>query len=537
MSDPAAVSRRAFFKNILPSSTNGQSNRRSASRTLSTGLEPFVPDATHPWDALRAGHLLRRTMMMPTWTDIQALVALGEPGKAVDQILNATNIPTPPSMANHATESLATANGNQVLIGQRISEWSSDAAALRAWWEALLLNAQTSLQEKMVVFWSGHFTSQFALGEKDYVVAPLLYRQNKLLRDHALGNFRDLVRGITLDGAMLVFLGGNQNTAGKPNENYARELMELFTCGLGQYSEGDVQEAARILTGWRVKMFIDQEAPGNVFDVYFNPPDHDTNAKTYLQTTFAAIDTPSNTQDLVKENEIYKMIDVLLTGDQTGSRQQAIAKFICRKLYRFFVYSSPTATDENVITAMADLFVQNNFEIKPVMSALLKSAHFFDNANIGCQIKTPAEYIIGMTRQLAPTYKIDGNMTGAGQQFFQPPDVSGWKGYHDWITTNTYPVRGTESTAAIAAIDDTTAIAFVKQFTNYSDADVLATSIGQLLLPRPLSTERHDTFVKKLTNNAPAYEWPNILGNPSTAATYIRNLLTYITSLPDFELC
>src|SRR5437660_741984 len=114
MSDPAAVSRRTFFKNVLPfPSGRGQGEGSPVNQTLSTGLEPFVPDATHPWDELRAGHLLRRTMLAPTWSDIESLVALGDPGKAVDLLLNSTSTPTPPSIANHATPSLALANGNQ----------------------------------------------------------------------------------------------------------------------------------------------------------------------------------------------------------------------------------------------------------------------------------------------------------------------------------------------------------------------------------------------------------------------------------------
>ncbi|HWF43019.1 MAG TPA: DUF1800 domain-containing protein [Candidatus Kapabacteria bacterium] len=527
------MDRRSFLTSWKPPSKRSQ---RSA-RPLSSGLDPFVPDANNPWDEIRAGHLLRRTMMSPTWADIQALVTLGDPGKAVDLLLNSASTPTEPNAAEDKTYSLASDNGNQVAIQQSESTWESDAAALRAWWAGLQLNAKTSIQEKMVYFWSGHFTTQFTPAENTYVTAPLLFRQNKIFRDHCLGNFQDLVKYITLDGAMLVFLGGDQNTAGAPNENYARELMELFTCGLGQYTEADVQNAARILTGWRVAQFVDDPAPNGIFNTYFDPASHDTSAKVYLSTSFPAIDSTTNTQDLVKKNEVERMIDVLF--QQTGT---AIAQFICKKLYRFFVYSDPatgdaTSTDASVIQAMADLFIQNNFEIQPIVNALLKSAHFFDNANIGCQIKTPADYVIGISRQLLPTFSIDGNMTNIGQQFFQPPNVSGWPGYHDWVTTNTYPVRGTEVTQAIAAMDDATATAFIQQFPNFTDATALSTAIGQLMLPRPLSTGRQTTFASKLTAGAPVYEWASIVANsPSTAARNLRDLLTYIVSLPDFEL-
>ena len=529
MSNPV-MNRRSFLA-PWKSSTKGSS--RTTAQPLSTGLEPFVPDANNPWDAYRAGHLLRRTMMSPTWADIQSLVALGDPGKAVDALLSATSTPAPPSCADNVTESLDPIRSNQLLISQRVATWVGDAGTLRNWQANLQLNATASIQEKMVYFWSGHFTTEFFLGENTVVVAPLLYRQNKLFRDHFLGNFKDLVNGITLDGAMLVYLGGDQNNVKAPNENFARELMELFTCGIGWYSEGDVQMAARILTGWHIAQYTDKGAPNGYFKPYFIPADHDTGAKVYLNQSFPAIDASTNTEFLVQKNEIEKLVDVLFTVN--GS---AIATFICKKLYRFFIYSNAAAVDNAVVAAMAKIFTDNNFEIKPVVSALLKSAHFFDNANIGCQIKTPAEYVIGMARQLAPKYPIDANMTADGQQFFQPPNVSGWPGWHDWITTSTYPTRGTEANTVIASMDDATATSFYKQFPNYTDANALAIAINQLLLPRPLSTSRQAMFVSKLVAGGMSYDWPSIVSStPATAARNLRDLLTYIASLPDFELC
>jgi hypothetical protein len=252
-----------------------------------------------------------------------------------------------------------------------------------------------------------------------------------------------------------------------------------------------------------------------------------------MNTSFPARDGSTNTEYLVRKEEIQKLIDVLFV-----ERELAIAKFLCRKLYRFFVYSDPASTDETIVAAMADLLVQNKFEVKPVLATLLKSAHFFDTANIGAQIKTPAEYTIGIARQLWPAVTIDGTMSQLGQELFEPPNVSGWPGYHDWITTNTYPIRGTVAQNAINALDDTAAIAFISQFTTPSDVHILVKEIAQLLMPRPLSTSREANFVQKLTAGAPDYEWPGILSNsPATAARNLRDLLTLIVSMPDFELC
>lgn len=535
---PATLSRRSFFNILNPAAAGGNPSKgKRPFAPLSDPLAPFVPDANTPWNENLAGHLLRRTMMSPTWSDIEALVALDGPGPAVDLLLSATSTPAAPNAASDATLDPSTIS-NVTLQNQLYGQLNSDAAALREWWEGLHAAASNSIQEKMTAFWSGHFTSAFDLGNSVYDIAPLLYIQNQLFRANALGNFQDLVKAVTLDGAMLVYLGGNQNTAGAPNENYARELMELFTCGLnGGYTEADVQAGARILTGWRVAEFSQEPDPNGIFQTYFDPGSHDTGDKTYLETDFPAIDTSSNTAALVQANEIDKMIETLFT--QTGT---SIATFICTKIYQFFIYSdtdTSDATEQTVISELASVFMQNNWEIKPVISTLLKSQHFFDNNNIGCQIKTPAEYVIGLSRQLAPA-SIDANMTNDGEQFFQPPNVSGWPGYHDWLTTNTYPLRGTQAQAVIQSISDGGMLTFIQQFPNYnSDVVGLSTAIGQLLLPRPLAAARLQTFWQTLlgtqTNDG---EWPTLLtSSPATAENNIRNLLNYIIALPDFELC
>ncbi|MDP4220788.1 MAG: DUF1800 domain-containing protein [Bacteroidota bacterium] len=501
----------------------------SHERTLSTGLEPWVPSVAEPWDAVRQGHLLRRTMMLPKWTEIDTISSL-TPSAAVDLLLNTASDPAPPSQANHETTSLK--GLDSPLANALKATWASDDAELKDWFANVLLNSPLSIIEKMTFFWSGHFTSQF-VADESYVIAPLLYRQNQLFRNNGLSNFQSLAFDVTLDGAMLVYLGGILNTKSRANENYARELMELFTMGLGNYSEGDVKEAARILTGWRVAQFSDEATPNGIFNTYFSPADHDEGNKTYLGVSFSAIVDADNTEFLVKKNEIQKLIDTIFTY-----RKQAVATFICRKIYKFFVYSNPEGTDETVIAAMAQLFMDNNFEIKPVISALLKSAHFFDNANIGCQIKTPAEYIIGIARQLGYKTSMAANMTTILQELFNPPNVSGWTGWHDWITTNTYPVRSTVVTTAIGAMTDQNVLDFIGQFPNNDDANKLITSLGALMLPRKLAQARHDDLVSRLVSGGKDYEWPSILStSPSTAARNMRDVLTTICNLPDYQLC
>jgi len=544
------MDRRSFLTAWMksPSSTfNHPQSFNSHSRPLSSGLEAWVPTTTDPWDNVRAGHLLRRTMMMPKWKEITKIAAM-TPSDAVDLLLNTPSNPAEPSMANHGTTSLK--GLDTVLTEQMKGIWKGDDAILKTWFANVLLNPLNlplSIIEKMTFFWSGHFTSQFDASDT-FVIAPLLYRQNELFRNmgnSAIWDFKALAFNITLDGAMLVYLGGDVNmykppvppstTPPPPNENYSRELMELFTLGFGSgYQEGDIKEGARILTGWHSAQYTDEATPNGLFNTYFTPFDHDTGNKNYLNTQFSAITANDNTQDLVKKNEIQKMIDAVFAFNP-----QALATFICRKIYKFFIYSDTAAVDETVVSAMAALFIQNNFDIKPVMRTLLKSAHFFDNMNIGCQIKTPAEYIIGIARQLGYTVSMADNMTTILQEMFNPPNVSGWTGWHDWITTNTYPVRSTIVAKAIAGMSDQNVLDFINQFSKPTDANQLITDLGALMLPRKLAQARHDDLVTQLVGGpAMDYEWPGILSSsPATAALKMRLVLTTICNLPDYQLC
>lgn len=523
------MNRRSFFTNWLNRPSAGDAGHAPAARPLAAGLEPYAPSASAPWDAVRAGHLLRRTTFLPRWADVGALLAVS-PSQAVDLLLNTPSNPTVPSMVDHVTESL---EGLDITYQNIIKgQWLADMATLRGWYVDVLRGANLTLVEKMTAFWSGHFTSEFETDDT-FVVGPLLYRQNKLFRERGLGNFKDLVMAVTLDGAMLVYLGGDLNNAGAPNENYARELLELFTMGLGHYTESDVKNAARVLTGWRSARYEDQPAPNGMFNTYFRAQSHDINAKEFLGVSIPARDNTTNTEFLVQRDEVRRLIDIIFE-----KRGREVALFICRKIYRYFVYSNPAGADDAVISAMADIFMQNDFEIRPVMAALLKSAHFFDNANIGAQIKTPAEFEIGLSRQLGFMNNLISDMAKLQMQLFDPPNVSGWPGYRDWITTTTYPIRSDIATAAVNAMQESAIIDFIKSFPDYTNVSALVDASAAILLPRHLSNDRKATLQAKLLSGAPDYEWPDIINNsPSTAARNMRDMLTTLVQLPDFQLC
>jgi len=493
------------------------------------GLESYVPDPSHPWDAIRVGHLLRRTTFMPRWSDIATLMTM-TPSEAVELLLDTASQPQRPGVADNATESL---EGLDVVLSAQVkAQWENDAGVLRGWWAKAMSEAGLTIAEKMAAFWSGHFTTEF-LVEDDYVQAPLLYRQNQVFREYGLGNLRDLVKRVTLDGAMLVYLGGDLSNAVAPNENYARELLELYTTGLGWYTEGDVQNAARILTGWRIARYSDMPAPNGIFEVYFHPAAHDIGAKEFMTISFPARDTTTNTEFIVRRDEIHRLIDVIFE-----QRSRPVAEHICRKIYRYFVYSNPGAADDAIVSAMADLFIQSDFEIRPVMAALLKSAHFFDNAVIGAQIKTPAELMVGLVRQMGSSVDPSAVMSRLGETLYDPPNVSGWNGWHDWITTTTFPLRSTTVQGAAAAMPESAISSLILSMPDgATDVHAVATNLAAMFLPRPLSTERKATIEQKLLANGPDYDWDDIVANPTALARNVHDALAYMVDLPDFQLC
>lgn len=494
----------------------------------SAGLEPYTPSAEQPWDAVRIGHLLRRTTFLPKWVDIAALQSMS-PSEAVDLLFSNRSEPEEPSIADNATESL---EGLDVVYQNIVrGQWRRDFGSLQQWYADVMRDGPLSIDEKIVGFYSNHFATEFVV-DLEFVQAPLLWRQNQMFRTSGLGNYRDMMKALTLDGAMLAYLGGNLNIRGNPNENYAREMLELYTTGLGHYTEGDIKEAARILTGWKIARYSDQAAPNGMFATYFIPADHDTDSKQFLATSFPARDQDANTEFLVRRDEVERMITTIFE-----QRPAAIARFIAEKFYRFFVYSNPAAEDEGVIDGMAQTFRDNDFTVEPMLKQLFKSAHFFDNLNIGAQIKTPAEFTVGLARQIADPNNMAGSMAEQEQVLFDAPNVSGWPGYRDWVTTTTYPVRADVARAVVNGMSDNETMAMIQSYPEFDDVAILVENVAAVLLPRHLSDGRRAALEGRLLEGAPSYEWENILQSPSTAARRFRDMLLDITALPDFQLC
>ncbi len=495
----------------------------------STGLEPY----TRPLDEARAYHLLRRATFGATLDAARRLTSLTA-DKAVELLLdNALQAP-PPAAPPWADDGF----GNPERLPAAQKQAAYDAIfktvytqnyALKQWWLEQMRQDTLSVREKLTLFWHGHFTSKFAIN--GIMPAQSMYRQNRLFRNLHQGSFRELASAVTLDGAMLLFLNGQDSTRLAPNENFSRELLELYTTGLGQYTETDVKEGARILTGWRTNFYKDEWLAFGVYNTFLWSADHDTGEKTYLGVRFPP--TTDNYPEAVRKNEVERLIDVILT-----QRGAAVARFLAEKLYRFFVYGNPAVADQAVIQALADALLTHDFQLRPALALLLKSAHFFDPINLGVQPKSPAEFVVGQTLHfnVAPDWA-SWVMDTMGQELFNPPDVSGWRGYRQWLTTRTFPFAVQQGGGFVWNQKDDALLAWVRQFPDYTNSRQLVQGIGKLLLARPLDSFRLDRYHKMLLAGAPDYEWPNILNDAGSAASRLRVLLVNLVKAPDYHLC
>lgn len=280
-----------------------------------------------------------------------------------------------------------------------------DIKNLNITWLNEMVNSEQQVREKMSLFWHGHFASRNL---------NILYQQQLLdvIRQNALGNFGDLLREVSKSAAMLNFLNNNQNKKGHPNENFAREVMELFTMGRGNYTENDIKEAARAFTGWGANISG---------EFTFRKFQHDDGKKTVLGKTgnFTGDD----------------VLNILLEHKQT-------ATYITRKLYRYFVNDVP---DEAHVTWLADRFYQSQYDIKELMKDIFTSDWFYDAKNIGCRIKSPVELIVGIRRALP--MKLENEQVQLllqrllGQLLFYPPNVAGWPGGKNWIDSSSLMFR------------------------------------------------------------------------------------------------
>ena len=328
-------------------------------------------------------------------------------------------------------------NGSQELTTQ-MNLYYAALMETRLHWTVQMNQPEVMLREKMTLFWMNHFVIE---GYKKVYYPQSVYNFLKYFRENAWGNFKKMVSDVSVSPAMLIYLDGIYNQGLAPNENYARELQELFTMGVvdkdgkPNYTQADVEGVAHALTGWTV----DATAPAP--DVL--PSKYD---KTRHDSSFQKIYDGANRQYNLTASGAA--MDKDLVDHMFDQRGDQIAWYICSKLYQYFVYHDITGKAErDIIDAMALTFKASNWEMKPVLAELLKSAHFFDEANIGAGIKSPYEHLLVMLRTFDIQIDEDAATSmyylaiAGSQQLLEPPNVKGWPGYHNWISTTTLPYR------------------------------------------------------------------------------------------------
>ncbi len=404
---------------------------------MPAALEPFVPSPGDPWDAAKAAHLLRRAGFGPLPQEVAEAVASG-PDRAVDALFAFPPEPDFPGLFDEvrAAERQADAvrhalprvrlrdNPELRALNQEAQRKHGRAiVGLTAWWLDRMARTSAPLQEKLTLFWHGHFTSSFG----DVHDAIAMYSQNQLFRRHAAGNLARLLDGVARDPAMLRYLNNDENRRGHPNENWARELMELFTMGIGHYTETDIKESARAWTGWTLRgyrSYVDRRT------FAFKPLLHDGGTKTFLGQSGAWDGT-----DIVR---------IILAHPATP-------QWISGKLARFFVSPQP---DPGLVDAMAQQLYSAGYEIAPVLRALFRSRAFYGREVMYSQVKSPTQLVVGAARHLGiadPDWvRLSQAMAGMGQRLFFPPTVAGWHGEAAWMNAGTVFAR-TDALAGLVA--------------------------------------------------------------------------------------
>ena len=400
------------------------------------------PIAPGEWNAQRAAHLLERAGFGAPPAEI-ARVSKLTPQQAIDELVDYESIPSglkpfdesliwdegmdpfPPSRA----EAVRLARQRGVGLGEKVLPEGAqrrlqrvvdkffyslfangiETQRLGLWWANRMLTSRRPLEEKLTLFWHGHF----ATGNNKVRDYRMMLRQHEMLRGKATGGFRDMLVGILKDPAMLVYLDNGENIKSHPNENFGRELLELFTMGVGNYSERDVREAARAFTGWT----------NDVLQFKLDQAQHDFGEKTFLGKA-----GPFDGEDI---------IDHILA-------QPVTAEFIASKIYRFFVRDDLPVT---VKTALATTYRDEGYRLKPLLKRIFLSKDFYSQTSVGTQIKSPVQLVISTYKKMSldevPTIPDFGRMTASlGQSLFDPPNVAGWAGGRTWITPSTLLSRG-----------------------------------------------------------------------------------------------
>lgn len=523
-------------------------------------LTPYSGEWTHR----QATHLVRRTLFGARYEDVSRSVSLGLTA-SVDTLLSPRGAPPEP---------VAYVRAGAIKEGDR---WSSSPyqavddsslfAFLQTWWIGLCLNQEFSLREKLTLFHTNHFAAAYSSVND----ARYMLRQNTTIRSGCLGSVKNLAIAMVTDLAMLRYLNGNVNTVSSPNENFARELLELFTIGKGAeaghgdyttYTEDDVKQFARIFTGW-----IDDHV---ALQPRFRQWDHDSGTKT-LSHRFGYKTITGGITESGARLEIEAAIDIIF-------EQEATARSIVRRLYRWFVdYVITDEIESTIITPLAQTLRDSNYHIEPVLRELFTSQHFYDERLRGCMITTPFDHVLGLIRTFRPTdlfppdsrhthwaYRtLRRSMATMGFDVFNPPNVAGLQAYHQspsyhkiWINSDTLQKRVKFTNDLVSdgyMLDEAYEPSRIDVFTLTSwlseprNPVAVVEDVVKQLLVVSLSQEQIMSLVGILSTMDESDTWskrwdawlaePNVESTRSPIEHRLRTLLKAIMSMAEYHVC
>jgi len=421
----------------------------------------------------------------------------------------------------YTTKKFRSDNSNEITKEEKrklVKQSRQNIKDLNIKWIDKMTYDKAQLREKMTLFWHGHFACRTP-------IASFAQNQNNTLRKHALGKFGDLLMAVSKDPAMLQFLNNQQNKKFSPNENFAREVMELFTLGRGKYTEQDIKEAARAFTGWS----FNKEG-----EFIFRRNTHDFNVKTFF----------GKTGNFTGED----IVNIILENKRTS-------EFITQKIYRYFVNEK---LNRDIIDELSKQFYQSEYNIERLMENIFLSDWFYDRENIGAKIKSPIEFIVGMNRSFNVEYKNPMPLLSLqkvmGQMLFNPPNVAGWAGGKNWIDTSSlmYRLKLPENIFKSSNLEfdfkedlseegemyaeqsknekkkyklmstKTDLVSYIKEFSKFDDEEILS-NLSEYLIQSDLSKETKKTILSYSDN--------------SSKENFIESLTLRLITLPEYQIC
>ena len=460
--------------------------------------EPYRPSEKSPWDLKKVGHLYRRAAFGATLAELEEGLRAG-PDKAVTALLK-----------GDASRPAFDADGELAALVKK----SNSGTLARSWWLRRMLESPQPLREKMTLFWHNHFATSNAKVQN----AGYMLGQYELMYRHALGNFRPLLQEMSKDPAMMVWLDTKDSKKGNPNENYARELMELFSLGIGNYTEKDIREAARAFTGWEIK----DDQP------FFNARQHDDGDKTVLGKTGK-----------------FKGEDIVTICLE----QKACPYFLCRKLFRFLVSETIEPTPE-LLEPLAEQLRASDFDFGALVGTVLRSNLFFAPEAYRSRIKGPVDFALGIVRGLEghlPDARGRGFGTNAlgtvleelGQNLFHPPSVKGWDGGQVWLNGQTLLTRQNLALVLCSTEDlrfgrRTDPAALARKHGKKGDAEQVDFFLT-LFLQNDVPASSRDRLLE-YQRHAREQQVPAYWSADYAADRRVRSLCHLVLTLPEFQL-